>query len=99
MNDELKKKIIEDFGLSKMAPEEQDKFIERIGNMLFEAVIERSIDEMDKDTMTGFDEVISNAGEDYQKVISFLSQRVDGFKEIVSEEMARLKKATSGIFA
>lgn len=99
MNDELKKKIIEDFGLGKMPPEEQDKFIEKIGNMLFEAVIERSIDNMDKEAMTDFDEVISNAGEDYQKVITFLSQRVEGFKEIVSEEMARLKKATSGIFA
>ena len=99
MDEQLKKKIIDDFGLSKMPAEEQDKFIEKIGNMLFEAVIERSIDNMDKEAMTDFDEVISNAGEDYQKVITFLSQRVEGFKEIVSEEMARLKKATSGIFA
>ena len=99
MNDEFKKKITEDFGLSKMDDLEQERMIEKIGNLLFEAVIERSVDEMDQSTMDNFDKAITEAGSDYQKVILFLKSRVTGFDKIVSEELSRLKRATSGIFA
>ncbi|MEK7642216.1 MAG: DUF5663 domain-containing protein [Patescibacteria group bacterium] len=99
MNDELKKRIIQDFGLAQMATEEQEKFIERIGNMLFESVIERALKKMDESAMSEFDELLNDAGEDYQKVIAFLRNRAPGFKDIVTDEMARLKRATSSIFA
>ena len=49
--------------------------------------------------MNDFDGAITEAGSDYQKIISFLKSRVPGFDEIVSEELSRLKRATSGIFA
>ena len=98
MNDEFKKKIVEDFGLSAMEISEQENMIEKIGNLLFESVVERAVDEMDEETMNDFDETIGNAGSDYQKVISFLKERVSGFDKIVSEELSRLKRATAGIF-
>lgn len=99
MNDEFNKKIIADFGLGNMDSGEQEKMIEKIGNLLFESVVERAVDEMDEKTMNDFDEVVGSAGGDYQKVIAFLKERVLGFDTIVSEEMSRLKRATSGIFA
>lgn len=98
MDQDLKKKITNDFGLTSMDPEEQDRMIEKIGNLLFESVVERSLEGMDEGMMNEFDETISSAGEDYQKVISFLRQNVGGFDGIVKDEMARLKRATVGIF-
>jgi len=99
MDNEFNKKIAEDFGLSSMDLGEQERMIEKIGNLLFESVVERSVDNMDENTMNDFDEAISTAGNDYQKIISFLKSRVPDFDTIVSEEMSRLKRATSGIFA
>jgi hypothetical protein len=99
MNEEFKKKIITDFGLENMDSREQENMIEKIGNLLFESVIERAVDVMDDSVMNDFENVIANAAGDYQKVISFLNSNVSGFDKIVSEEMSRLKKATSGIFA
>lgn len=99
MNEEFKKKIVKDFGLEGMDSREQEQMIEKIGNLLFESVVERAVDVMDEETMNGFDEAIAEAGSDYQKVISFLKSRVPGFETIVSEELSRLKRATSGIFA
>lgn len=99
MDEEFKKKIIADFGLESMDSREQERMIEKIGNLLFESVVERAVDEMDEAGMTAFDEEIGSAGEDYQKIISFLKSRVPGFETIVSEELSRLKRATSGIFA
>lgn len=99
MNDELKQKIAKDFGLESMDPEEQERMIEKIGTLLFESVVERAVDEMNDQDMNDFDALLNEAGEDYQKVIDFLKTRVSGFNKIVSEEMSRLKRATSGIFA
>ncbi len=99
MDENFKKKIADDFGLNSMDGEEQERMIEKIGNLLFESVVERAVDLMDEETMNDFDEAITNAGSDYQKVISFLKTNVVGFDKVVSEEMARLKRAVSGIFA
>jgi len=99
MDSEFNKKIAEDFGLGNMDSREQERMIEKIGNMLFESVVERAVDAMDEETMNDFDKAIGSAGSDYQKIISFLKSRVPGFDTIVSEELSRLKRATSGIFA
>ena|SRR6185436_2048709 len=99
MDDNFKKQIALDFGLTGMEPANQERIIERIGNMLFEAVVERSIDEMDEATMGDFEELMASVGQEYQRVIDFLKTRVPNFQAIVSDEMGRLKKATSGIFA
>ena len=98
MDENFKKKIAEDFGLSQMDAEEQEKYIEKIGNMLFESVIERSLAIMDDSATTDFEALIAEVGSDYQKVISFLQTRVPNFQEIVSDELSRLKRLTSGIF-
>lgn len=99
MNDEINKKIIKDFGLADMDSREQEKMVEKIGNLLFESIVERSVDAMDEKAMGDFEDTIAEAGSDYQKVINFLKTRVPGFKDIVSEELNRLKRATSEIFA
>jgi hypothetical protein len=99
MNEEFDKKIITDFGLDNMAPEEQERMIEKIGNLLFESVVERAVDVMDDSIMNDFEDAVNNAAGDYQKVVTFLKSNVPGFDKIVSEELSRLKRATSGIFA
>lgn len=99
MNDELNKKIVEDFGLQNMDQGSQEEMISKIGNLLFESVTERAVDEMDEPTMSDFDAILSEAGSDYKRIISFFKERVPGFDGIVSDELHRLKRATSGIFA
>ena len=99
MNEEFNKKIAKDFGLENMDSAEQEKMIEKIGNLLFESVVERAVDEMDESSMNGFEDTIEHAEGDYQKVISFLKDHVKGFDIIVSEELSRLKLATAHIFA
>jgi hypothetical protein len=95
MDENLKKKLIEDFNLTNMEGSKQEEMIDMIGTMLFESVIERSLDRMDEKTMTDFENAISGVESDYEKVASFLRERVEGFNEIVADEMSRLKRSTS----
>jgi len=99
MDENFKKQIVSDFGLGYMNAEAQERMIERIGNILFEAVVERSVDMMDEKAINDFEDLMGSIGQDYQRVIGFLKERVPGFQVVVSDEMARLKRATSGIFA
>ncbi len=99
MDEQFRKKIINDFGLATMAIEDQDKMIEKIGNLLFESVVERSVDLMDEESMQDFESLLNEVNGEYQKIIDFMRQRIPGFNKVVSEEMDRLKKATTGIFA
>ena len=100
MEENFKNKIIEDFGLGKMEKVAQEKMIERIGNMLFESIIERSIDLLDENGLSKFEVIIASTGSgDYQKVINFLKDEVPGFKNVVSDELAYLKKTMSGVFS
>lgn len=98
MDQDFKQKIATDFGLSSLSATEQERMIEKIGNLLFESVVERAIDQMDDQTIDDLDEAVVQAGQNYSAIISFLHKRVPGFEMLVSDELTRLKRATSHIF-
>lgn len=99
MSEDINRKIAKDFGLANMSDEEQEKMVERIGNLLFESVTERAVDAMDEKMAEQFDGLLETAGNDYRQIISFFKSNVPGFDKIVTEELSRLKRATSSIFA
>lgn len=99
MDENLKKKIIEDFGLTNIDIESQAEMIDKIGTLLFEAVVERALDVMEDSMLSEFETCIDQNEQDFGRVIAFLRDRVPGFKEIVSEELNRLRRTTSSIFA
>jgi hypothetical protein len=97
VSDDLKNKITEDFGLSGLEGSDQERMIDKIGTLLFESVVERSVDKMDDATINDFSSMLDGAGNDYQVVLGFLKERVGGFSDIVADELTRLKRTTSGI--
>lgn len=99
MSEDINRKIAKDFGLTNMGDEEQERMVEKIGNLLFESVTERAVDLMDEETAMRFDGLLETAGNDYRQIISFFKSNVPGFDKIVTEELSRLKHATSSIFA
>jgi hypothetical protein len=99
MSDEMKQKVATDFGFASMPVPEQERMIEKIGNMLFESVLERSFDSLKDKDITDYEDLLGEGGADYQKVMDFFKERVPTFSTIVSEELGRLKKATSALLA
>jgi hypothetical protein len=99
MDEKFKQKILKDFGLTTMSSAEQERMIEKIGNLLFEGVVGRAVDSLSESKMKDFEKLVNEAGEDYNQIISFLKVEALDFENIVAEEMGRLKKTTSGIFA
>lgn len=99
MDDSMKQKIATDFGFADMPVLEQERMIEKVGNMLFESVLERSFDHLSDKDLNEYEDMLGVAGADYQKIMSFFKDRVPTFGTIVSEELSRLKKACSLLLA
>lgn len=99
MNDELKQKIASDFGFSDLPQLEQERMIEKIGNMLFEAVLDRSFDSLSEDDVNQYETLLSEEGADYERIMSFFKAHVPTFSTIVSEELNRLKKSAVTLLA
>ena len=99
MNDEIKQKIANDFGFADLPPMEQERMIEKVGNMLFESVLERSFDSLSEQDLTDYENMLGESGADYQKIMSFFKARVPTFSSIVSSELSRLKKTTTTLLA
>ncbi|HEY4516137.1 MAG TPA: DUF5663 domain-containing protein [Candidatus Paceibacterota bacterium] len=95
MNPDIKSKIAHDFGFAGLSPLEQERMIEKVGNMLFESVLERSFDSLVEKDLDEYEKMLGAAGADYQKIMGFFQERVPQFPTIVSEELGRLKKMTS----
>ena len=95
----MKQKIASDFGFADMPPLEQERMIEKVGNMLFESVLERSFDSLADKDLDDYEKMLSEAGADYNKIMAFFKEKVPEFGKIVSEELNRLKKVTSMLMA
>ncbi len=99
MDDEIKQKISKDFGFTSLPPLEQERMIEKMGNMLFESVLERSFDLLNEEDLNDYENMLAEGGADYHKIISCFQEKVPTFKTIVSQELDRLKKITSTLLA
>lgn len=95
----MKQKIATDFGFADLPPQEQERMIEKVGNMLFESVLERSFDSLSEQDLTEYEKMLGEAGADYQKIMAFFKARVPTFSQIVSSELSRLKKTASMLLA
>lgn len=83
--------ISEAFGLSKLPKAAQDSLLEEIDMLVFRSVLFRimvNLDEEDKDELN---DVLENAGEDFEKPFGFLQNKIKNFDKIVYEEVERIK--------
>ena len=99
MNDEMRQKIAQDFGFADLPPLEQERMIEKVGNLLFESVLERSFDHLNDKDLLDYEQMLEKSGAGYENIMTFFKERIKNFSEIVSEELGRLKKTSSTLMA
>lgn len=95
----MRQRVANDFGLAALPPLEQERMIDKVGNMLFESVLERSFDSLNEKDLADYEEMLGQTGANYEKIIIFFKDRVPNFANIVSEELSRLKKAATALLA
>ncbi len=94
MEQDNRQQMIEQWGLGQFSPEEQDEFIDKIGQALYQSLVLRAADEMSEEEQTALDTFLAEKGDqaDVATVLEYLSSHMTGFDQMLVEETAKLKK-------
>ena len=92
MTDILSKDIIKEWGLESLPPEKQVDIADRIGRMIYQAVLVRALDILSEEEQTEFDTLLDKDETTPQEVMAFLQSKIPTFEQLVSEERNNLKQ-------
>lgn len=93
----IKKTILDLFELDKLPPDKAAEIVERLGKLVFQAVLVRVLPTLSKADMAEYDKTLE-AREGGEAVLNFLGEKVPNFKEIVKEEVENLRTELAGEF-
>ena len=92
MNDILSKDIINEWGLQSLPEIKQIEMVDRIGRLLYQALLVRSLDILSDTEQTEFDLLLDEDTTTPQDVLLFLKSKIPTFDMMVMEERDKLKE-------
>jgi hypothetical protein len=92
MDDILSKDIIKEWGLESLPPEKQMDMIDRIGKMVYQAILVKALDILSEKEQTEFDLLLDENTTTPQDVLAFLQSKIPTFEQLVLEEKQNLKQ-------
>jgi len=91
-NDIISKDIIKEWGLESMPLEKQVDIVDRIGKMIYQAVLVRALDILSEKEQEEFDQILDKDTSTPQEVLAFLQSKIPTFEQLVMEERQNLKR-------
>jgi hypothetical protein len=90
----IKKDLFDLFELDKIPPEKATEMLDRLANLVFQAVLVRALPLLSEEDLAEYEKIVSgNEGGDV--LFNFLSEKVLEFNKIISEEAGVLKRETT----
>lgn len=87
----IKKDLFDLFQLNKMPPEKGAEMLDRLANLVFQAVLVRALPMLSEEDLSEYEKIVSgNEGGD--TLFNFLSEKVPEFNKIIIEEIGVLKR-------
>ncbi len=91
MTNTLSQDIIQEWGLEGLPPEKQQDMVERIGKLVYQAILVRSLDILSEQEQTEFDLLLDEDSTTTQDVMVFLHSKIPTFEMLLGEEREKLK--------
>lgn len=88
----LSKEIIKEWGLSHLSQEEQVDMVDRIGRLIYQALLVRSLDILSDDEQDELDKILDKDESTPEDTLRFLEEKIPTFELILKEETENLKK-------
>ena len=92
MNTAVSIDIIKEWGLQSLSPEKQEEMVERIGRIMYQAILVRSLDILSEGEQDEFDALLDKNDTNPQTVLAFLSSKIPTFDQLLKDEKENLKK-------
>jgi hypothetical protein len=87
----LSKEIMTEWGVAGLPPEEQNDALLRVGNILYQAILVKSLDILSEQDEEELDALLDLDTTTTKDVLSFLKSKIPTFAELVKEESKNLK--------
>lgn len=91
MKNILPSDIVAEWGLSKLSDELQLEMVERIGRIIYQALLVKSLDVLTEKEQEEFDKLLDIDTTTPDDVLAFLQKKIPNFEKIVLEERNKLK--------
>lgn len=87
----LSKDIVSEWGLGELPQEEQIDMVDRIGRLIYQALLVRSLDILSEVEQEEFDLLLNEDTSTPEEVVLFLERKIPTFKLLLKEEVSKLK--------
>lgn len=92
MNTSVTKKTIIEWGLGTLSESAQVEMIDRIGRLLYQALLVRSLDILSEKEQEELDRLLDQDSTSPDDVFIYLSQKIPTFNILVKDEREKLKE-------
>ena len=90
MHNILSKDMVAEWGLSALPEIKQVEMVDRIGRLMYQALLVRSLDILSETEQTEFDLLLDEDNTTPQEVLGFLKTKIPTFDQMVIEERDKL---------
>ena len=87
----IPKEVIEEWGLQSLSEDKQADIVERIGRMIYQAVLVRSLDILSEKEQAELDLIMDKDQTTPENVLAFLKSKIPTFDTILAEEKQKIK--------
>lgn len=87
----LSKDIVSEWGLGDLPLQEQIDMVDRIGRLIYQALLVRSLDILSEVEQEEFDLLLDEDTTTPEEVVLFLERKIPTFKLLLKEEVNKLK--------
>ena len=88
----LSKDLIEEWKLSHLSVDKQEEMANRIGHILYQAILVRSLDILSEKEQNDFDILLDKDETTPQDVLSFLKDKIPTFELLIKEEKEKVRE-------
>ncbi len=92
MKNILSSDIVAEWGLGSLPESKQVEMVERIGKVIYQALLVRSLDILSEKEQIEFDLLLDEDTTTPDDVLAFLEKKIPNFEKIVLEERKSLKE-------
>ncbi len=92
MKNILSNDIIKEWGLGSLPQEKQIELVERIGRIIYQAVLVRTLDILSDKEQDEFDDLLNQDTTTPDDVFAFLQKKIPTFNQIMLEERKNIRE-------
>lgn len=87
-----------EFGLDTLPAEKQQQILDRIGTIIYQAVLMRAYDILTETQKAELEKKLEGATDNAEVLFTFLAANIPNFEHIVEEEIARFRAESMDLF-